>query len=280
MFPSDMISLHPEEDPVSFLLEQVCWWQDLLLFVLLRILKFCLRSWRIFLHQCRILGWHFFSFSIFKVFHYLLASIVSDENLTVIWIIVSSYAVCFFFFLAIFKMFSLTLHSRYLIVILLGVSLSLRCFWYAELLESVNLRLSPNLGSFLAIISSDIFFCTSLFSFEDSNDMNVGPFDIVLGIPDAVFLSFIFPNFFVSTPHLGRLDHFCQFNSKFIDSCPCHLCSTQFIPCVVFVCLFLISDIVFFSSKVSISFFFLQFLYLCWELLFIHSFQVCLPHRA
>lgn len=75
----------------------------------------------------------------------------------------------------------------------------------------------PKFGTFLAIISSDLFFCTSLISLEDSSDVNVGPSDTVPWIPDAVFLSFIFLRLFVSIPHIGRLDHFCQFNSKFTE---------------------------------------------------------------
>ena len=67
-------------------------------------------------------------------------------------------------------------------------------------------------GTFLAIISSDLFFCTSLISLEDSSDVNVGPFDTVPWIPDAVFLSFIFLSLFISVPHICRLDHFSQFH--------------------------------------------------------------------
>lgn len=107
-------------------------------------------------------------------------------------------------------------------------------------------------GTILAIISSDLFFCTSLISLEDSNDVNVGPSDTAPWISDAVFLSFIFLSLFVSVPHIGRLDHFCQFNSKCIDSCLSRLYSAaQFTPGVgLFV--FLISDTIFFSSKISI----------------------------
>ena len=41
----------------------------------------------------------------------------------------------------------------------------------------------------LPIISSDLFFCTSFISLEDSNDVNVGPSDTAPWISDAVFLS-------------------------------------------------------------------------------------------
>lgn len=82
-FQTGVISLWLKEFPFTFLVMQVCYINEFS--------SFCLHSWMICLWHIRNPGWSLFSFSTWKMFHCLLASIVSDERLAANWTILLSF---------------------------------------------------------------------------------------------------------------------------------------------------------------------------------------------
>lgn len=141
----------------------------------------------------------------------------------------------FFFLLTTFKIFSLTLLSRYLTIIFLGISVSLCCFCYAEHLKSVILCLFPNLGLFWPLFLQT--FSSALVSFPWRTPM-MWMLDLLILSHGYLMLCFF-------------LLFFSVFLSLSLILAGWIISAAQFTPGVgLFV--FLISDSIFFSSKISI----------------------------
>ena len=159
---------------------------------------------------------------------------------------------CFFFFLlTTFKIFSLTLLSRYLTVIFLGISVSLCCFCYAEHLKSVILCLFPNLGLFWPLFLQT--FSSALVSFPWRTPM-MWMLDLLILPHGYLMLCFFLLFFSVFLSLFLILAGWIISVSLTPSSLTCLFClhsAAQFTPGVgLFV--FLISDSIFFSSKIPI----------------------------
>lgn len=129
----------------------------------------------------RILGWQLFSFGTWKMFYFFLNSMVSDEKSTVSCIVFALWVIdCFS--LTDFKIFSLYLVFRSLLMACLGVNFfGFIPSGFAHLLESVGVCLWPNLGSFHPLF---------LLSFWGSDDINLRSFVIVPQVSDALLIFF------------------------------------------------------------------------------------------
>lgn len=104
-----------------------------------------------------IQSWQFFSFIIWKMYHFLPALMISDEKFTIIWISVPLQVMLFFLSLAAFKIFSLSLVFRsYLWCVLCGYFLVFlfgfhRASWICRFMGFAKF------GTFSAIISLNSF---------------------------------------------------------------------------------------------------------------------------
>lgn len=205
-------------------------------------------------NRYRILSWHFFSYSTLNMSsYYLLASIVSAENLAIDLIEVSFYVMIHCFLL--FSGFSLSFSC----LMCLSVDyLHLSFLELIELLGCVASCLLSNFGCFLPLFLQIFFLSLSSLSVTliMSVFMNLMVSRRSLGL-------FSFSSFFFL---LLRLDNFSWPVFKFSDSYVCS--NVLLIPS----CEFFISVIVFFSPRISVWFLFIIFVSIdilfCWDFFF------------
>ena len=95
-------------------------------------------------------------------------------------------------FFSVFKGFSLSLIIRNLTMCLVIHFFEFIYWRLAQLLESVDLCLSPRLGNSQPLSFWILFQPISLFSFWDPGDMNIGSFVFVSQVPEALFICFLF----------------------------------------------------------------------------------------
>lgn len=140
--------------------------------------------------ESRILGWQFFSFSIWKISHVLLASKVPDEKSTVIWIV---FLLCYFS-LATFKTFSSSCSltfQKFNYNVSWHEFWSLSCSGFTQFLESevcVSCQIWEVCSHYFFWVLFQ--FCLHSLLFQNSNDTNVTSFIIVPQVPEALFIFF------------------------------------------------------------------------------------------
>lgn len=185
MFSSGIISLQTNELLLAFLVVQVCRWQILLVFMYLKHLYFA-----IILDGYFLLGIEFWADRFPPPTINTTIFCPPLEETAVFWIIITLFVI-YCLSPRAFKIFSLSLFFGSLTLMCLSlVFFYVTCLKFSEILRSVNLCLSSNLGIFLAFIFSNNFFLSHFHSsLLSTNCMNVRNSDIIYRLYDFCLCS-------------------------------------------------------------------------------------------